>query len=246
MSSLIAHRKNVYSQNGEDGVVAEIVRRLGISKGWFCEFGAWDGRYGSNTFALLRKGWRGVMIEGDSNRFRDLEKTAARFPGTLEIMEAFVSAGHDDSSLDSLLARTPIPADFDILSIDIDGSDYHVWQSFKGYRPKLVIIEIDSSTPPGEDYIFRGGSRLTSFSAMLKLGRAKGYTLVCHTGNLFFVRNDLIGRLSIDPHVLGDPDSLFIADWVEPTFAKTWQRKIRNLTWQRVLAKVSVAMRGPD
>ena len=63
--SLRPFRRNVYSQNGEDGVIDEIFRRLGRSSGWFCEFGAWDGRYGSNSYSLLRKGWDGVMIEGD-------------------------------------------------------------------------------------------------------------------------------------------------------------------------------------
>lgn len=245
MASLIAHRRNTYSQNEEDGVIAEIFRRLNITQGWFCEFGAWDGRYGSNTFVLLARGWRGVMIEGDSRRFRDLKVTAARFPRTLHILEAFVSA-EGDSSLDNLLARTPIPQDFDILSIDIDGSDYHVWRSLRVYRPKLVIIEIDSSTRPGEDYIFRGDGRLTSFSAMLKLGRSKGYTLVCHTGNMFFIRNDLLHALDIDPQAIQHPERLFISDWVDPTFMRTWQRKFKNLTWQRVLAKLSVAMKNAD
>jgi len=97
MTPFNAYGKNIYSQNGEDGVVAEIIRRLGLSSGWFCEFGAWDGRYGSNTFALLKRGWRGVMIEGDPARFRDLKKTASRFPDTLHIFEAFVSTGNDDN-----------------------------------------------------------------------------------------------------------------------------------------------------
>ena len=243
MTPFNAYGKNIYSQNGEDGVVAEIIRRLGLSSGWFCEFGAWDGRYGSNTFALLKRGWRGVMIEGDPARFRDLKKTASRFPDTLHIFEAFVSTGNDDNSLDNILSRTPIPSDFDVLSIDIDGSDYLVWQSLEKYRPKLVIIEIDSSTLPGEDYIFQGGNRLTSFSAMLKLGRAKGYTLVCHTGNMLFIRNDLLDRLAIDEQFIAEPERLFISEWVAPTFVGTWRRKIKNMTWQRAVAKISVAMR---
>ena len=49
--SLRLFRRNVYSQNGEDGVLDEIFRRLSKNSGWFCEFGAWDGRYGSNEGA---------------------------------------------------------------------------------------------------------------------------------------------------------------------------------------------------
>ena len=65
MSSLINFRKNLYSQDGEDGVIEEIFKRLSINKGTFVEFGAWDGKYLSNTFALLQKNWAGVYIEGD-------------------------------------------------------------------------------------------------------------------------------------------------------------------------------------
>src|SRR5882672_1388008 len=109
-SSLQQFRRNLYSQNGEDGVVAELLRRLGITTGWFCEFGAWDGRYGSNCYALLRKKWSGVMIEGVPSRFELLQRLARKFDGRLHAVEAFVS--HDASSseaLDRILARTPIP-----------------------------------------------------------------------------------------------------------------------------------------
>ena len=48
MSTFQSYRRNVYSQNGEDGVIAEIIRRVGLEPSWTCDVGAWDGRYGSN------------------------------------------------------------------------------------------------------------------------------------------------------------------------------------------------------
>jgi len=78
---------------------------------------------------------------------------------------------------------------------------------------------------------------------MLKLGRAKGYTLVCHTGNMLFIRNDLLDRLAIDEQFIAEPERLFISEWVAPTFVGTWRRNIKNMTWQRAVAKISVAMR---
>lgn len=57
MSTLAAYRKNVNSQYGEDGVLQELVRRLGIANGQFVEFGAWDGQHLSNTRLLLEQGW---------------------------------------------------------------------------------------------------------------------------------------------------------------------------------------------
>src|SRR5690242_6376825 len=94
--SLQLFRRNVYSQNGEDGVLDEIFRRLSMDSGWFCEFGAWDGRYGSNSYNLLRNGWRGVMIEGDPRRYRRLDALGRRF-GRLETIQAVVSHRSSDS-----------------------------------------------------------------------------------------------------------------------------------------------------
>jgi hypothetical protein len=239
MKSLLGYRRNVFSQNGEDGVVAEICRRWELESGWFCEFGAWDGKYGSNTYALLRKGWKGVMIEGEPERFKALQATAQRHEGALWIEQAYVGYGGGENSLDQLLARTPIPRDFEVLSIDIDSFDYQVWQSLANYRPRLVIIEIGSSTAPGEEYVHReGAKRLTSFSAMLKLGQSKDYVLVCHTGNLFFVAREHVERLQIDPEVLAQPELLFIRDWMSPTRMQTFGRKVRNLSWQRLVCKI--------
>ena len=242
--SLLPFRKNVYSQNGEDGVTAELLRRWGISKGWFCEFGAWDGKYGSNTYALLKKGWSGLMIEGDEKRFQALERTARSFPDTLYIEQAYVDHEEGPNSLDSLLAKTPIPNDFEVLSIDIDGNDYWVWKSLQNYRPRLVIIEIDSSTLPGEEYIHCGEDRLTSFSAMLQLGQKKDYTLICHTGNLFFVASEHLASLKLDTELLNDPCEQFITDWVSPNRFQVFIRKIRNMTWQRALVKIENAVRN--
>lgn len=242
-SALQRYRRSIYSQNGEDGVIAELARRLGIAGGWFCEFGAWDGRYGSNCYALLRRGWSGVMIEGEPARFVPLQRLADRHPGRLHAIEAFVS--HQPGSpqrLDALLARTPIPADFEVLSIDIDGFDYHVWRTLRTYRPIIVIIEIDSSIPPGPERI-HGEGQNTSFSAMLKLGQDKGYTLVAHTGNMIFVRADHIAKIDLPPGELANPEQLFVDDWVNPSRLQVIRRKVRYASAQRLAVKVQNSLR---
>ena len=67
---------NIYSQNGEDGVIEELLNRLNITNGWVCEFGAWDGIHLSNTFNLIKnKSFNAVLIEGDKNKYIDLLKT---------------------------------------------------------------------------------------------------------------------------------------------------------------------------
>ena len=238
MGELAAYRRNTYSQNGEDGVIEEIFRRLKVSQGWFCEFGAWDGRYGSNCYKLLRKGWNGVMIEGDHERYGRLMELGRRFPKLVTI-EAYVS--HDWTSekcLDALLATTPIPKDFELLSIDIDGFDYQVWEAFVHFRPRLVIIEINSRIPPGAHAIHGSSQSGSSFSAMLGLGISKGYTLVAHTGNMFFVRSDLVEQLLLPSEDIRTPESLFVSSWVNPTRFQVFVRKLGFMTPQRAAIKI--------
>ena len=41
--NLTTFAKNIYSQNGEDGIIEELLKRLNIQKGWACEFGmGWE------------------------------------------------------------------------------------------------------------------------------------------------------------------------------------------------------------
>lgn len=220
MKTLLNYKKNYYSQNGEDGITEEILKRLGINNGWFVEFGAWDGKELSNTFFLLERGWRGVDIEADEAKYQDLLKTAKEFNGRLFTFCTKVAIG-GDSCLDSLLSNIPLPREFEILSIDIDSYDYWVWKTLNNYHPKIVIIEINSAYPPGMKYVqppnvIASESLLSgaSFTSTLHLGDEKGYQLVCHTSNMFFVRKDLINKLNLPPEELTSPNSLFIESWL--------------------------------
>ena len=76
------YKKNFFSQNGEDGVILEILIRLGFKSEtkWCCEFGAWDGIHGSNTFNLVKNyGYNAVYIEGDYKKYQNLVNTSKKF-----------------------------------------------------------------------------------------------------------------------------------------------------------------------
>ena len=246
MSTFQRYRRNVYSQNGEDGVIAEIVHRIGLAPSWTCDVGAWDGRYGSNCYALVKKGWPCVMIEADGGKFEYLQQLAQRSAGLIRPLRAHVDHTGGAQSLDALIERATLPGKIELLSIDIDSYDYHVWQGLS-HRPAIVVIEITSSTPPGEHYIYgstRGSNRLTTFSAMLDLGRRKRYTLACHTGNMIFVRDEDAPMLGLSAAELTNPESMFVSDWVKPTRAQIWKRKLKFMTPQRAWVKCVNAIHG--
>jgi hypothetical protein len=213
-----AYLHNVYSQNGEDGVIAELLQRLARGSvdlsNWCVEYGAWDGKHLSNTFALVEKGWKAVYIEGDSLKYKDLLATVERYPGIVPV-EAFVAReSGDPSSLGELLANTPLPKNFDLLSVDIDSYDLETWEGLIGYEPKIVVIEINSSIPTGVYH--RCDSRVSgnSFTSTLDVAHRKGYELVCHTGNMIFVKSELMQFIAFDPLYIKNPYLLFNSAWL--------------------------------
>jgi len=211
-ADLLAYRKDVYSQNGEDGVLAELLGRLSIERGFCVEFGAWDGRHLSNTYRLIeRDHWRGLYIEGDPAKFEDLLANPMVVAGHITPVNAYVGL-EGNATLDHILTDRDVPREFDLLSIDIDSFDYDVWKSLTDFRPRVVVIEVTSAIPPTVARTLSNGRVERSFANMLRLGHDKGYTLVCHTGNMIFVAEELTGKLG-SREALADPTSLFCDRW---------------------------------
>lgn len=195
LAPLQTYHRNVYSQFGEDGLHEEVLRRIGevtpLNR-WCVEFGAWDGVYLSNTCNLIRNhGYRAVLIEGDANKHASL---CQNLPGDEIVKICRFVTFEGDSTLDRILAGTPIPADFDFLSIDIDGCDYYILESLQQYRPKLICIEFNPTIPnevhyvQPRDFVIKQGCSPLS---ILKLAERMGYVLVATTlCNLILVRSE--------------------------------------------------------
>lgn len=175
---------NVTSQFGEDGIIKHIFGIIAPQNKWCVEFGAWDGKYLSNTWTLIHdEGWSGVLIEGDPDRAARLAAEHASRSDRVFVENAYV--GWDSTNrLDAILARTPIPTDLDLMSIDIDGNDWHVWQALEHYRPRVVVIEHNPTASNQLFFVQDANPALNqgcSLRALVELGKEKGYELVATT-----------------------------------------------------------------
>lgn len=214
---LASYAKVVTSQDGEDGVIAEIMRRMGITSGWCVEFGAYDGKSHSNTWNLVhRHGWKAVYIE-PSSAFGTLVKNCEKLPDIYCFDDTVSAAG--DNSLDSIFARTPLPADFDLMVVDIDGDDFYVWQGCVNYRPKVVMIEFNPFIAPDIYFVKpRDKSVMASASllAMVELAKSKDYELICVVGgNAVFVRKEDFALFNVADN---RPAAMFLSRWETKIF----------------------------
>lgn len=192
--SLHAFEHQVCSQNGEDGVLTEIFRRIGSGGRVFAEVGIGDG-VENNTAFLHSLGWTGYWFDGEAPRCPVLTTdTGLRFE------QAFV----DRENIGPLFSKAGVPRDLDLLSLDIDQNTYFAWQGLRAWKPRVIVVEYNASVPASVDWCCSYDPKRTwdgsaNYGASLKafeiLGRELGYTLV-HAeilgANGFFVRDDLV------------------------------------------------------
>jgi len=201
----------VYSQHDEDGIIEEIFNRIGTTNKIFVEFGV---EYGieSNGHYLLHKGWKGLWIEGKTKHIKEIHQLFKKLIDSkrLTVINGFITK----DNINSLIAEQgKIKGEIDLLSIDIDGNDYWVWEAITCIDPRVVIIEYNAKFPPNFEWIMeydakhiwnQSDEQGASLKSLELLGTKLGYQLVGTniTGaNAFFVKEELAKDLFIKPSI---------------------------------------------
>jgi hypothetical protein len=212
-----------YSQNDEDGILIELFRRIGTTNRHFVEFGVENGSE-NNTLLWLMQGWRGLWIDGNPMHAQSIRE---RFSATLESGQlTFLEAMITTENIEALFSQAGLSGEIDLLCIDVDGNDYHLFEKIDSLRPRVVVTEYNAKFPPpvlwtmpyraahtwnGTDWF---GASLQSLAALYA---RRGYTLVgCNISgvNAFFVRDDNVGNHFVDAgdvRALYQPPRYFLA-----------------------------------
>ena len=196
----------VFSQNGEDGILRSLLDRLGIATGSFVEIGA--ERQEANCLLLaLHQGWTGVFVDGDPQVAADLTELLRHAAGVRVVNEMV-----DAATVDDAMARWGVPAEIDVLSIDIDGPDYYVWEALRTVRARVVVVEYNSALDPERALVQHPDAPAwdgtvnfgCSVGALAWLAGEKGYALVYLESsgtNAFFVALEHLAELGRLPAV---------------------------------------------
>ena len=194
----------VFSQFGEDGILQYLINNLDIKNKIFVEFGVEDYQESNTRFLVVNDYWNGLIIDASEENIKLIKEDKIYYASNIKAIPSFITR----KNINYLIESNNIVGEIGILSIDIDGNDYWIWEAINIINPNIVIVEYNSqfgpyakvSTPYKSDFV-RGinGKHMSyygaSISALTYLGFKKGYSLVASNSagnNLFFVRDDLI------------------------------------------------------
>lgn len=201
----------VFSQWDEDGIIQYLVSHIPIKNETFIEFGV-DNYEESNTrFLLLNNHWQGLVLDASESDIGYIQRDPIHWQFDLQAKCAWITRGN----INSLLEQAGFDSDVGLLSIDLDGNEYWIWQAIESVRPRIVIVEYNSlfglqpiSTPYADDFdrtaahysnLYHG----CSLAALSHLAKKKGYLLLGSNvwgHNAFFVRSDVAGEFrGVDP-----------------------------------------------
>lgn len=204
LSFLNQYGHNFHSQNGEDGIVIECIGRMGLPFGYVVEAGGNDGLWMSNARHLIESGWSCLFIEENYDLYLQCKANWGHNP----------KVRSQCSRVDGKNINAFVDERCDLLSLDTDGSDYAIFSGLEA-RPKIVIVEIDSSIPPNDPSFNSDGA--AGYFRGVELGIEKGYFLLCHTGNLVLVREEFkhLFPEAKSKHPLIDSEFYFNQAWIK-------------------------------
>lgn len=194
----------VFSQFDEDGIIQFLINNLPIPQKTFIEFGVENYHESNTRFLLLNNHWQGMVLEGRAADVRAIRRDRIYWQYDLQAKHAWITR----DNIDHLLAGAGFGSDVGLLSIDIDGNDYWIWEAIQTIRPRIVIVEYNSllglfpMAVPYDPSFQRSAAHYSnlyygaSLGALASLGKRKGYLLLGSNiwgHNAFFVRADIAG-----------------------------------------------------
>ena len=199
----------VFSQFGDDGIIQYLIQQIGIpaDRHTFIEFGVQDYQESNTRFLLMNDNWRGLILDGDQVNMDKVIKGGDYWRHDLTAVAAFI----DRDNVNDLFSSHGFTGEIGLLSIDIDGNDYWVWERIEAVNPMIVVAEYNSTfgarhavTVPYDPTFQRTQAHFSnlywgaSLKALCELAKQKGYAFVGSNSagnNAYFVRLDKLAAL---------------------------------------------------
>ena len=211
----------VFSQFGDDGIIQYLVHRLAVQPQTFVEFGVENYRESNTRFLLANDNWQGLVLDASNRNVQTIRSDEIFWRHDLNAVSAFITR----ENINDLLTNNGCQGSLGLLSIDIDGNDYWVWERIECVEPVIVVVEYNSLfgadkpvAVPYDPLFYRTNAHWSnlyfgcSLAALCFLAEKKGYVFVgsnSHGNNAYFVHRKHLGDLQPLTAALGYFESRF-------------------------------------
>jgi len=212
---------SVFSQFGDDGIIQYLVHQIKPNNQTFIEFGTQNYRESNTRFLLMNNNWKGLIIEGDSSCIEFVKQEQMYWKYDLTAVNHFI----DKDNINQIFVENGFGGEIGLLSIDIDGNDYWIWESINTVNPVIVVAEYNSVfgpdyavTVPYDPTFDRTNAHHSnlywgcSLKALYLLAERKGYVFAgtnSNGNNAHFIRKDKVGNLPSIGIQIGYTESRF-------------------------------------
>ncbi|EDZ62224.1 hypothetical protein SMGD1_0509 [Sulfurimonas gotlandica GD1] len=192
----------VYSQWGDDGIIQYLINNIDIPNKIFIEFGVQNYTESNTRFLLQNDNWSGLVMDGSEEAINYIKNDEIHWKYDLTAKKAFITK----DNINKLIIEYTTIKNIGLLSIDIDGNDYWIWENIECISPRIVICEYNANfgrekavTIPYKDDFYRTSAHFSnlyfgaSYKALLLLSEKKGYKFVgCNSNgnNMYFVKKE--------------------------------------------------------
>ena len=199
--SLLKSEFTIYAQGGDDGIIQYLIQNLPVKEKKFIEFGVQNYMESNTRFLLTNDYWSGLIIDANKTEIEFIKNHSIYQTYDLTAVQSFITK----DNINELFINNGYEGEIGLLSIDIDGNDYWIWEIIESVSPMIVIIEYNHRYGPdrkvtipyteGFDRTDAHHSNIyygASLSALVSLSRTKGYRLVgCNPlgNNAYFVKD---------------------------------------------------------
>ena len=192
----------VFSQWGDDGIIQFLIHKVNIQNRIFIEFGVENYKESNTRFLLINDNWKGLIIDGDKKNMDFVKRDSIFWRYDLTAVCSFITK----ENINSIFIENGFKGEIGILSIDVDGNDYWIWDTIDAVSADLVIVEYNAVfggqhpiTVPYDPSFVRSRAHYsnlywgTSLKALCILARKKGYIFVgcnSHGNNAYFIKKE--------------------------------------------------------
>tara|TARA_E500000178_G_scaffold329813_1_gene361120 strand:+ start:1752 stop:2651 length:900 start_codon:yes stop_codon:yes gene_type:complete len=197
---------SIYSQFNEDGIIQFLINNLDIKNKEFIEIGVENFEEANTRFLLQNNCWKGLIIDSLKENINFIKKQTYYWRYQLEAEDVFITK----ENVNNIIKKYDFKQNIGLLSIDIDGNDYWVWDAISSINPDVLIIEYNSLFGSEKSLTIKYDKNFVrpnrgiykclygaSLKALTNLSEKKGYSLVAvnsNGNNAFYVRNELLNE----------------------------------------------------